>query len=597
MKMHMLTRTIFGIAAAGTMAAGVAVGGEHDRRIIHHGAVIEQNPCCPPVVVPAPTMVVPQQQGTPAPLTPSVTTPSAPTTPTPPTPSMDAPPVAANLDLGGGLALGESMVALANISTYGDQFSRGAARANSAVRILQPGALNGRTGRVLIENLRYNQAAGQYENTDPTTLARTFVPVTVSIDQIGSAPGFTTNGQIEQSGPPPQGGRQSVPLNPNGVAQARGLVGVAGPLAAAVIESAVNPDAQLVLFQLGDPISGFVEPQADGFNSLDYSAPLFSVVSAPLAIHVPSPSDGGVAGRVKIADDASPLPRDRLIFNYDHFANVAISNDGVPVNRYVFGFEKTFLDGRASFEVRAPIADTLSSTSIIGTEETGAELGNVLTTFKFMFLSDEAVAASVGLGVSLPTADGIHVRNIDGSSLLAIPNRSIGLTPFLGILVTPSDRLFVQAFAAVSFDANGTAAYVNPNFTGLTDARIGGLTDGDLLQVDLQVGWWILREESGWLQGLAPFVELHSNTELNDGDIAANGNFAIGNLAGRLDELNLSAGFLSKFGDNLLVTSGVVVPLRNGDDRIFDYQIGVRASWLFGASARSRSMPMSISTF
>lgn len=580
--MHTLKRTLFGLAAAGTLAGGTASAGDHGRRIIHNGQAVQQTPCCPPViVVPAPTAQVPTATPDAKP-----TTPTAPTTP-------EAPPVAANLDLGGGLALGESMVALANISTMGDQFSRGAARANSAVRILQPGALNGRTGRVVIPDTIYNSIASQYE--------KAVASGTISIDGIASAP-VASPEAVEQTGPNPvaAGGSAFTPdaLRAAGFQQLLN----AGPgfAVASVIESAVNPNATLVLLNVGE-ISGLVSSQTgdltNGPFSLDYSAPLASVVSAPLAIHVPSPSDGGVAGRVKIADDNSPLPRDRLIFNYDHFANVAISNDGVAVNRYVFGFEKTFLDGRASFEVRAPIADTLSSTSIIGTEETGAELGNVLTTFKFMFLSDEAVAASVGLGISLPTADGIHVRNIDGSSLLAIPNRSIGLTPFLGILVTPSDRLFVQAFAAVSFDANGTAAYVNPNFTGLTDARIGGLTDGDLLQVDLQVGWWILREESGWLQGLAPFVELHSNTELNDGDIAANGNFAIGNLAGRLDELNLSAGFLSKFGDNLLVTSGVVVPLRNGDDRIFDYQIGVRASWLFGASARSRSMPMSISTF
>ena len=72
------------------------------------------------------------------------------------------------------------------------------------------------------------------------------------------------------------------------------------------------------------------------------------------------PSDGGVVGRVKVADDQSPLPRDRFIFNYDHFDDVRLTAGGISVNRYVVGFEKTCLDGGASVEVRVPFADTLN---------------------------------------------------------------------------------------------------------------------------------------------------------------------------------------------------------------------------------------------
>src|SRR5262249_22272342 len=39
----------------------------------------------------------------------------------------------------------------------------------------------------------------------------------------------------------------------------------------------------------------------------------------PLVLVVPSPGGGGAVGRTKIADDNSPLPRDRVLFNYDYF--------------------------------------------------------------------------------------------------------------------------------------------------------------------------------------------------------------------------------------------------------------------------------------
>jgi hypothetical protein len=487
------------------------------------------------------------------------------------------------------LALGESTVAF-SARTFGDQFSRGV-RASTTIRLLQPGSLDGRTGRVRINNLRFN--AGDYENTDLTN-TRTSVPVTVSIDGIGAAPSFNTTDEIDQTGPP------STP-DADVLALVRGYVAGPGAAFAALIESQANPNAQLVGFGLGDPVAGAVETQPGASiptqYTLDYSGPLFSTVRVPVAIHVPSPSDGGVVGRVKVADDQSPLPRDRLILNYDYFDGARLTERGLPVNRYIVGFEKTFFDGSASAEVRVPFADTLNSTLTVGSDDRSAELGNVLTTLKYVVFQDDDNVASIGLAVSLPTADGIHVRRRDGSDVLSIPNHSIGLTPFVGVMHLPNDRTFIQAYAAISFDSNGTAVHVDPVLTGLGSSRIGSIRDADLLQLDVQLGYWLINEPAGFLRRFAPFVELHSNEEIGDSEIASTGDLFIGNLAGRLHELNMSAGFLSQLGDDFLLTTGIVVPLKGGDDRAFDYQVGVRANWFFGAADRRGRRPSTISSF
>ena len=69
---------------------------------------------------------------------------------------------------------------------------------------------------------------------------------------------------------------------------------------------------------------------------------------------------------MKIAENTSPMPRDRLIFDYGYFDNVPLAPGGVNVNRLTLGFEKTFLDGMMSFELKAPMASTVDSTVVQG---------------------------------------------------------------------------------------------------------------------------------------------------------------------------------------------------------------------------------------
>ncbi len=303
-------------------------------------------------------------------------------------------------------------------------------------------------------------------------------------------------------------------------------------------------------------------------------------------LSVPLPSSGGVVGTTKVSENNSPLPRDRLIFDYDYFSNVPLAPGGFNVNRFSPGFEKTFFNGRTSFELRVPFAATVDSSSIAsGATNAATELGNIHTTFKALLYGSKTINFGTGLGIGLPTASGTQVRLADGTDVVRIKNESVILTPYIAALYTPNDKLFAQAWASLNYDASGSPVYGNPNFTGLIGA--GRIFDQNLLQLDVQLGYWLLRESNttSFLTGVAPFVELHYNSPLNNATTVQAGSFAVGSATNRYDELNIATGINLLVRNKTSVMAGVVLPLENGNNRFFDAQFGLRINWLFGPSS------------
>ncbi len=308
-------------------------------------------------------------------------------------------------------------------------------------------------------------------------------------------------------------------------------------------------------------------------------------------IDVANPAGGGVVGRVKIAEDSNPLPRDRFIFDYDYFSNTPLVAGGFDVHRFALGVEKTFFDRRMSFEVRVPFASTLDSSSTQGFESRSTELGNIRLSVKGLLWRSEVLNVASGLGIHLPTANDTRVALPTGVEIVRIENEAVILTPFIAVLYTPNSRLFAQAWMSWDFDPSGNPVLVNTDLTGLSG--VGRLTDQTFMQVDAQVGFWVVQTQdaSRWLRGLAPFLELHYNTTLQNPDVITVGAFSIGDLSGRRDELNLSAGVVARLGGNFLLSIGASTPLRTGDDRSFDFQLGVRGSLFFGPTARQSNAP------
>jgi hypothetical protein len=316
-------------------------------------------------------------------------------------------------------------------------------------------------------------------------------------------------------------------------------------------------------------------------------------------LDVASPAGGGGVGRTKISEDNNPLPRDRVIFDYDYFNSVPLTLGGVGVQRFSPGFEKTFFDRLTSVEVRFPFATTLDSDLNSGNlgSERATEFGDVHITLKGLLYRSQALNVAVGLGIDIPTASDTRVFFIDGTEVVRIKNEDVLLTPYFAYLWTPNDRLFFQNWFEFCFDPNGNPVLVNPDFTTLR--TVGRITDQTVMQIDTQIGYWFYRtgDSSRWVTALAPFFELHYNTTLNKADTVQSGAFVIGATSGHFDQLNLSTGFVAQIGENFTLALGAAFPLKGGTDRSFDYQLGIRANWFFGPTARERNRATAVQGF
>jgi hypothetical protein len=299
-----------------------------------------------------------------------------------------------------------------------------------------------------------------------------------------------------------------------------------------------------------------------------------------LAVHVPSPSAGlGPAGRTKVADGNSPLPQDRAYFHYGLFSGVPVAPNGLTMNRFTPGFEKTLWDGTASVEMRFPFAASLDSSIHVpdGIGGQDVEFGNIAVYLKVLLYANDRWALSGGLGVTSPTAEDLKVRLADGTPLLRVENDSPHLQPFLAGLFTPNDRWFAQGFLQLDVDPHGNSLLFNTGH-GLTP--VGRLNDSTYLMADAGIGYWLHRTSAGLLTGIAPTVELHYNTSLQETDSVALGGLRVGNFGDRVEALNLTAGATFCFGPSSRLAVGYVAPLGSGADRqldsglrvLFDYQ-------------------------
>ena len=313
-------------------------------------------------------------------------------------------------------------------------------------------------------------------------------------------------------------------------------------------------------------------------------------------VDLPSPSaGGGVVGRTKIADNTSPIPRDRLLFNYSYFDGVPLFPGGVNVNRFTPGFEKTFLDGQMSFEMKIPMATTLDSTLVQGgvTNTSHGEFGNMAMTVKGLVLRREKFAFSGGLMVVVPTADDTLLVLPDGTPLIAIRNRSTHVAPFIGWLWTPNERFFAQGFLQWDVGANDNPVWINQQQGGEL-APVGNLHDATFQYLDFGIGSWLYRGDSQYrrMTGLAWTAELHWNKTLQPTDVVEAGDFRVGDFCDNIDAFNLTVGVHVELFDKTTITAGYTCPLNGGADRDFNGEFRLMLNRRFGPQNRMVATPM-----
>ncbi|MEX0725257.1 MAG: hypothetical protein WD065_03250 [Planctomycetaceae bacterium] len=303
------------------------------------------------------------------------------------------------------------------------------------------------------------------------------------------------------------------------------------------------------------------------------------------------------AGQVKLTENSSPIPRDRILFNYSYFSDVRLAPGGVNVNRFTPGFEKTFLEGDGSLELRVPFATTLDSDITDGVYSTGdVEFGDVMATLKYAFARTDTWVASAGFGMIFPTADDIDLSNRTGQQLLKIENESVHILPYIGGAFAPTERFFVQGIFQIDAPVNGNTVLIvddpfNPS-EGLV--RAGKLTPATFMFIDVSTGYWFYRanewdlENSDGITGVAGIFEIHYNKTLNDFDAI---NFQ-GNTVGAnndFEQLNLVAGGLVEVNADASLSFGYAVPVTN--DRVFQGEFRCNFTYLFGGSSQRGGAP------
>ncbi len=370
---------------------------------------------------------------------------------------------------------------------------------------------------------------------------------------------------------------------------AAGSVSAVEPLPISEVNERIRNGIAQLEPELADRINNFSEFVRVAYNETDSeimvfgTGPSVSAFAIPryvydLFISVPAPSPGDFVGRVVFSDNNSPIPRDRVYFDYNYFHNARFGPADVPVNRFMPGFEKTFAEGNMSIEFRLPMSVTLSSTQTsAGNDVLDYEVGDLGIAVKALLYETDSTYWTAGLGITVPTADDFRLNLSDGTPLMAIENESVRLAPYVAALWEPNDRTFFQAFSSMEFDVSGNPVLINDFGSPVIDpgklVKRGQLNGGTLYKFDGSAGFWAARNrEDKRITDVALVAEAHLTADIGSTDLVQYKQLSVGNSK-TPTILNTVIGAHLHFGPSTVLTAGVGVPVTK--DRFFDSELRV----------------------
>jgi hypothetical protein len=235
-------------------------------------------------------------------------------------------------------------------------------------------------------------------------------------------------------------------------------------------------------------------------------------------------------GPIKIAENESPMPTDRVFGTYNFFSHTFGS--GIDANRYMIGFEKTFFDGSMSLGLRAP------AVQLNGGMDNATNMGDLSFIFKYMFCQDCYSGSLLSGGMLITAPTGPEYTSFDGES-----GHGVTFQPYLGWVLN-NGYYYLQGFSSVQLPL---------------DRR-------DVFEVfnDVGLGYYAYLDCSAViLDYIVPTVEIHANNPLNHRDRRA-GVFAT-------DELNAVAGVHFGLCHCATLTFGGGTALLG--EKAFDYEL------------------------
>ena len=385
----------------------------------------------------------------------------------------------------------------------------------------------------------------------------------------GGAPGmgpeaaFAAPGAPGGAAPSAEGGAGGPTAGVGGGALEAGLGGVLG----------AQPSAMNMIGDLGPGLR--LLPT----SSISASATVPRPFPPPLPPRPPSPAKASalvpsVRG-LKIAENQSPQPQDRLFFTFDYFANVngplnqrlnAPVSD-IRVYRYIFGLEKTCAGGNASIGIRLPLDQLTSNPRVPARFKqfggTSTALDDLNLFGKFILRQDPSTGSLISVGLAItPTTGG---GRFAGAPYIQYINTTL-FQPFVGYLWNRGN-FYLHGFSAMEFPVN--PSQVTEMFN------------------DIGVGYFLLRsnDPDRFLTAVAPTFEVHVSSPLNH-----HGFDNPREVAGTPSVVNLTYGVNFEFARNTLLTLGFVNPVTG--PRPFDYEAVALLNIRFGRSARRANPPV-----
>jgi hypothetical protein len=296
------------------------------------------------------------------------------------------------------------------------------------------------------------------------------------------------------------------------------------------------------------------------------------------SIALPNPAGGGLVGRNLYFENGSALPQDRVYFFYNYVGNFQLGGSTLDINRYVFGVEKTFFNGLMSVELRVPFAGTANNDQTAGQSMSvdHAEFGNIGLAIKGVVYRTPNFVASVGVGFSLPTASSSQML-VAGTPIIEIENRTCLIQPLLGLAWAPNDRFYAQAGLQFDLDPTGNPVQGLNASGGLTD--IGRMHDQAFAFANWSAGYWIYRNPTGRLTGVALQTELDYYGSFGSPDVVQSGALTVTDPNSSVNVLNITPGAIFEFGNHTRFSLGVSVPLTN--DRLYNWNVMAQLNYNF----------------
>jgi hypothetical protein len=311
-----------------------------------------------------------------------------------------------------------------------------------------------------------------------------------------------------------------------------------------------------------------------GHNSIGDFLTLGGTDVVIVATATPYQSEIPRGKRIKAVDNNSPLPQDRVFFNYNYYHKAfhadfgRIGRSDVSLDNYTFGIEKTFLDGLFSVDLRIPLHSRVSHNFGNTFLNQQNNMGDVYLAAKVLLRDWEHGALCSGTGMAFPTGSDIT------ASEFQIKHRSFHLTPFLGYIASPIDRMYFTFWGQLDFDCTGDRYIAN------SGTRTGVVQDTAAGYASASIAWFFFENRCHWLQSVSGICEFHYSGTIKNQDA-----FDIGSIAsepvGSLSLLNLTAGFQYRLANGLDGRVAAVAPLTTGREALFPFELVVQTDFKF----------------